>query len=92
MRSSWTVENRKRLQFLCREGYGTNDLSKKLNISKQSLYLELKRGLETEEYEKKRLPKYNPIRSIESLIISAVGEENFKFYIDEKIKGEGDGK
>lgn len=78
----WTLEKRKMLKAILAEGYQIKDIAAIMNISKMTLYAELKKGLTPSEYLDRRYVLYEPARAIEEDIKLRVGVLELKYYID----------
>lgn len=71
----FTLENRRRLEFLLKEGFSVTDICNQFGITRASIYTELKKGLSEEEYKRKQYIKYTPIEAIESEIKTYIGKD-----------------
>lgn len=71
----FNLENRKRLEFLLKEGFSVKDICEQFGITRASIYTELKKGLNEEEYKRKQYIKYTPLKAIESEIGIYIGKD-----------------
>ena len=77
MNKFFTLDNRNKLQFLLSDGFSLTVIQNTLNITRNVLYTEIKKGLTAEEYKNRRYVKYNPIRAIIADIEKAVGKDSW---------------
>lgn len=75
---NFDIEKRKKLAFLLKEGFNIKTIAESINVSRQSIYRELKKGLTSEEYEYGRHIKYSPKRAIESDVKQFIGKESLE--------------
>lgn len=75
---NFDIEKRKKLEFLLKEGFNIKTIAENINVSRQSIYRELKKGLTDEEYEYGRFIKYCPQKAIESEVKSFIGKESLE--------------
>lgn len=75
---NFNIEKRKKLEFLLKEGFTIKTIAENINVSRQSIYRELKKGLTSEEYEYGRYIKYSPEKAIENEVRRFIGKESLE--------------
>lgn len=92
----WDWDMRKALEFLiCKEGFTPKMAAEELSVSDSTVYTELKRGMDAEEYLYKRYSKYSPENALYKEALTTYGVDElsiiFDIYIqkENEIKGNG---
>lgn len=79
----WDWNMRKALEFLvCKEGITPKRAAEELCVSDTTVYTELKRGMDAEEYLEKRYLKYNPELALYKEAVETYGIEELSIIFD----------
>ena len=79
----WDWDMRKALEFLvCKEGFTPKRAAEELCVSDATVYTELKRGMDAEEYLYKRYLRYKPELALYKEAVETYGIEELSIIFD----------
>lgn len=78
MKKVWTFDNRLMLKAFLSEGYRATDVARRFEVNSQTIYNEIKKGMDESTYEQGRYSQYDPYVSMMSEVKRVIGEDGFE--------------
>lgn len=77
----WNMDMREALETMLKEGFPVSRIAVTLNISTASIYIEIKKGVNADEYQNRQYAKYSAKKSVDTQV-----EEYRKMLIEGRSK------